>query len=208
MRVMSILLVTCLSAAALAEEPAAGPAPSTASTYGDHAVDVVERYILAFLGPLRDVRWRRVPFLARTIVDAASRYGLDPLLVAVVVRYESSYWEARKGATRGRGRHKRPADPTADPLLGAKGEKGLMQVWGSAASGCDLSTAEGQLDCGCRWLASRIASCDGDIACGLSRYQGKTCEEPTRGRRPPPCGPRLRYAEWQRALAEAAVPGG
>lgn len=160
----------------------------------------VERYILAFLGKMRDIRWKRTPALAALIVEAADRHGLDPLLLAIVAKAESSFWEVRKGA--------RLRDAATAPLVGARGERGLLQVWGMAAVGCDLTSSAGQLDCGAAWLRSRIDSCGGDVLCGLERYQGKKCpvEVSRRGRRSaaPYCGPLARFREWESVRASVS----
>lgn len=146
------------------------------------AVSRVERYILSFLRVMKhDIRWSRAPAVARIIVARAQAHSVDPLLVAVVVQHESSFWESKPGRAR-------------DPLLGKKGEKGLMQVWGAAAVGCDLSTSEGQVDCGARWLSSRLDKAGGDTLQGLMLYQGASCSDAAK-----PCGPKIRLAAYEAA---------
>ena len=104
------------------------------------------------------------------IAQAALSTGLDPELIAAVAWRESRF----------------SPDVISMDRRGAIGEKGLMQVHGVAAKGCDLSTAQGQIMCGAIWLEKSINKCNGDIVGGIARYMsgyeckpsggfGKTC---------------------------------
>lgn len=77
--------------------------------------------------------------MAQAIVTAANTHGVPPLLLTTIVYNESTF------------------DITAKGKLG---EIGLTQVHGLAAKGCELDTAEGQLDCGARWLAHYYPKCE------------------------------------------------
>jgi len=96
--------------------------------------------------------------MAGQIAQAARAHGVPPLLLAVVVYRESSF------------------DVSAE---GHAGERGLLQVHGLAARGCDLSTAAGQLDCGARWLATCRETC-GDWRGAMSAYVSGRCEPQTK----------------------------
>ena len=127
-------------------------------------ISEVEVYIKRFLGKMRDKRWKRVSILARLIVDSANKYGLDYMLVTVVVRRESSFWEG---------------------AVGSIGEYGLMQIHPKnykARKGHDLRTSRGQLEAGCALLAKCIKYCykpklneKQNLLRALTLYQSGTC---------------------------------
>lgn len=99
------------------------------------------------------------------IAQAAMSTGLDPELIAAVAWRESRFSRGVFSLDR----------------RGAIGEKGLMQVHGVAAKGCDLSTAQGQIMCGAKWLKHSIDRCNGDTVGGIARYMsGYECK-PTGG---------------------------
>lgn len=108
--------------------------------------------------PLTRLPKRRIE-MARLIASAAEAHQIPALLLTAIAFRESSL------RTR---------------VTGDLGERGLLQVHGIAAEGCDLETAEGQLDCGARWLrrcADRCGSLDGGFALYAS---GRTCKPDTK----------------------------
>jgi len=133
---------------------------------GVSEVAEVETYIKTFVAngrkeqrAARDRRWKAIPELAALIVEVAREWSLDPLLVAVVVKYESSFYQAS---------------------VGAVGELGLMQVWGKAARDddgkpYDLDTSRGQLMAGCHHFVRCLEQCGGDVLSALKAYQSGQC---------------------------------
>lgn len=93
--------------------------------------------------------------MAHEILVASESADLDPWLVLVTAERESSLRQS-----------------AYNPTLG---ERGLMQVHGKAARGCDLSTSLGQLRCGARWLRSRIDHC-GSVERGIAAYVSGSCK--------------------------------
>jgi hypothetical protein len=103
--------------------------------------------------------------LAIGVYRASLATGLDPELIAAIAWRESRF-------------DQRVID---GEKLGKVGERGLMQVHGVAARGCELLSVAKQLDCGARWLRRQIDKCGGDVVGGIARYMsGYTCE-PTGG---------------------------
>jgi hypothetical protein len=89
------------------------------------------------------------------LVEFTSRlYGVDPLLVSVIISCESSW---RPGA------------------VGMLGERGIMQVHGAAAKGFGRTT-EGRLEAGVNWLRTGIRKC-GYNSNALAWYNGDGCVE-------------------------------
>lgn len=89
-------------------------------------------------------------------------YSVDPLLVAVCVSLESS-WRVN--------------------AIGHVGEIGLMQIHPgnkSALKDIDVSTGDGQIQAGTRWLAECIDLC-GDTKRGLNAYATGSCSQEWRG---------------------------
>jgi len=93
---------------------------------------------------------------AKVVEFTAKLYGVDPLLVAVIVSCESSW---RANAT------------------GRLGVKGLMQTHGAASKGFDTSTPEGQIESGVAWLRQGIRKC-GEGPRALAWYGGAGCTKP------------------------------
>lgn len=60
-----------------------------------------------------------------------------------------------------------------DVIVGI-GERGLMQLHGIAAEGCDLETQRGQLDCGARALRTALDAC-GSLRGALTMYATGKC---------------------------------
>ena len=95
--------------------------------------------------------------IAEAIEQTAYETSIDPLMITTIVFRESSFYKNSIGKDR----------PS----------KGLMQVHGAAATGCDLTTVEGQIDCGSRWLLECYELCNGDDLGALTYYAtGKICE--------------------------------
>lgn len=91
---------------------------------------------------------------SQEILDQSQKYDIDPYLLTAMIYLESTF---RTNAT------------------GGIGEQGLSQVHGIAARGCDLKTPRGQIECGARYLRSRIDHC-GSIRGGLAAYAAGRCK--------------------------------
>jgi len=142
----------------------------------DHVEDYIKRFLSASCkkrkeGPGRDAcievtlnqkRARRAPKLAAMIDRIADERGVDPLVVAVVVDHESSFYEKIRD--------------------GKDGEQGLMQVHGQVlkkalSKGYDMKTSEGQLSAGTDELKRcQEEECDGSLVGTLSCYQAGNCK--------------------------------
>lgn len=115
------------------------------------------------------------------IVEVARERDLDPLLVSVVVRHESSFWEKERTEE------------------GAVGEQGLMQLHGEVLAkaikaGYDLSTSRGQLQGGSDYLAECLETCS-STGKALAKYQTGKC-------RSQHGGPKLRLKRYRRLIAK------
>jgi soluble lytic murein transglycosylase-like protein len=115
---------------------------------------VLEAYVIDFLKPISKTRvykkrLRDALRLIPSVVTHAKLQGIDPLLVAVIISYESSW------------------DFTA---VGKLGEKGLMQTHGRASRGFDMTDPVQQIAAGCAHLARALEFCKGDLPGALSRY--------------------------------------
>ena len=91
--------------------------------------------------------------LAKWIELASRAHDVPPLLLTAVAFRESSF---------------RPN------VTGKIGEKGLVQVHGLAARGCDLGDEIGQLKCGARWLRVSYDLC-GSWDSALTAYATGGC---------------------------------
>ncbi len=134
--------------------------------YANQAVNDIESTMvrLCRLNPrhkvLRDPQWRNK--LAVSIVEAAERYHEDPYLLLTIIWCESTLRPHARGKL---------------------GEKGLGQVHGVAARGCDLGTVKGQLLCTAKWLHYSRTRCNGTDGQALARYAtGRTCKPRTGSR--------------------------
>jgi len=96
--------------------------------------------------------------LSADIVNAARIYNVPPILLTVISFKESSFRTTAEGKI---------------------GEKGLTQVHGLAARGCDLSTRHGQLQCGARWLSVSLQMCK-NWPDAVSAYACGGCIPPTK----------------------------
>lgn len=149
---------------------------------GVSRVQEIEEYINHFLEGThnKDRRRKRAPELARLIVEEAEAAGVDPLVLAIILKRESSFYEARGGDRKG--------------LTGKIGERGLGQLHGVAAMrarglGCDLKTSRGQICGAARWFAACKERC-GSVRGGFESYQTGSCETKARG-------PKLRFSEYR-----------
>jgi hypothetical protein len=116
--------------------------------------------------------------MAKMIADASRAHEVPPLLLTVMAKRESSF--------------------ATDAIGQSRGEVGLLQVHGLAARGCDLSTAEGQLACGARWLRLAYDKC-GTWESAITAYAAGYCHAQKDTRLD-----KLvlsRYRQWQRTLA-------
>jgi hypothetical protein len=103
--------------------------------------------------------------IARAIVKASEKYGVDAYLLTSMASFESGF---------------RPVVLSLKKK-GKRGEKGLLQCGPDCARTCPhfLDTIEGQALCGARWLKQSYRDC-GDGAtdrAALAMYAtGRTCE--------------------------------
>ena len=128
----------------------------TAPVVADEKSDAEElrAYITDFMQPISKTRIykRRLKAaleLVPVVVTHARLQEIDPLLVAVVISFESSW------------------DFTA---VGKLGERGLMQLHGPPTRGFDMSDPVQQIAAGCAHLARALEFCKGDLPGALSRY--------------------------------------
>jgi len=124
-----------------AHATAAEPAEQTEKSFDEEVRSVdfaIKRFLRVEPGKplMRDAELRLQ--MARAIVETSQNHGIPPLLLTTIVYNESTF------------------EITA---LGKLGEVGLTQVHGVAARDCDLTTIEGQLDCGAKWLAHYYPIC-------------------------------------------------
>ena len=89
------------------------------------------------------------------IRQKASKHGIDPAIVAVMIIKESS-WRSK--------------------TIGGIGEIGLMQVHGICAKGQDLTTRKGQIKAGIECLALSREQCDGSNEQMLTMYASGKCK--------------------------------
>jgi soluble lytic murein transglycosylase-like protein len=149
-------------------------------------------YIVDFLAPIRRSRqYRRrlsaalknVPVILDLVEADMTRHEfghldpLDPLLIGVVISFESAW------------------DYTA---IGPLGERGFMQVYSRPARGGfsdrELAKPENQLAAGIRFLRRAIDMCRGDLPGALTLYQtGRAC-------RPLARAVKRRWRTYQKAL--------
>jgi len=125
------------------------------------------------------VNWAEHPILAndhlktniaKALLESSVKYDIDPMLILATM-WRESYLDNKVASLE---------------KLGAKGEKGLMQILpkGVCDKNCDFSTIGGQVDCGAKCLKSNIVACNGNISYGLSRYRsGGKCMETKAGKR-------------------------
>lgn len=183
--VIGILFLTILIMAGAAGILLAGPCIAEA-TAGEVTPEVtIERALLwvvrdAPRHPVRvDAEYRRT--LSRAFDAAALETDLDAALLIAVAYHESSLRVDARGRI---------------------GEIGLMQTHGRAVGNNDMTTPQGQIMAGSRWLRRAIDICR-SIPGGLAMYAtGRTCS---------PRSSRLRYLvarriELWRAIDRLAYP--
>lgn len=148
--------------------------------------DYIRRYLEST--PERDERFVNITDMALLIVAESERFRVDPLMTAVVMRYESGY-QVRPGLG----------------IRGSAGERGLGQLHGLAfntarRAGCELTTVKGQVCGAASWLRFCLDLCLEDELAALRAYQGGTCKAKT-------AGAFLRYRSLliARGLAEQAA---
>jgi len=187
---VAVLLLKCTLAFS---EPLPAPETSAGVVVVDESferdVAAVEAYIRDFVAmgrseerAARDRRWVKIPLYARLIVEHARQFGVDPLLVAVICKRESSFKVRAKGARK---------------------ERGLMQVMpGGVASKddkgrpYDLSTINGQLSAGANHLQRCLRLCRGNVRQALRAYQHSG------GCHAQGTGADRRYREYKRKVAK------
>ena len=103
------------------------------------AVLHVENYVRKFHESVSKKRANAAIALVPLVVSTCEKHGVDPLLVAIMISFESSW---------------RPES------VGARGERGLLQVWGLAAKDYDTKTTDGALEAGVVWLKNCIDKTD------------------------------------------------
>jgi hypothetical protein len=199
--VIALLLVAILSLSLARAEPAAGPSflPRPIELGGpakpldeleaelaegedeDQAVLDVDRGIRYVLqaspcwGIAANAETRRD--MAEMIAEASEAAQVPPLLLTVLAKRESSF---------------------SKDAVGSRGEVGILQVHGLAARGCDLSTAEGQLACGAKWLRKAFDMC-GTWERAITAYAAGYCTAPRKSKLATLVLSRFR--QWQRAQA-------
>jgi soluble lytic murein transglycosylase-like protein len=120
----------------------------------------LKAYVTDFLQPISKTRvykkrLKRALGYIPVIVTHAKLQELDPLLVAVMVSFESA-WDFE--------------------AVGKIGERGLMQTHRHASKGFDMQDPAQQIAAGCAHLARAVRHCKGDLPGALSRYgTGKGC---------------------------------
>jgi len=139
----------------------------------DPQTEWVQTYIEKFSESFKNSRAgrkviKRAPELSKLIVEQANRFGVDPKLLTVVVRCESSF---REGMLKGK--------------INNVGELGLAQVHGTAKNkakkqGCDINTSEGQLCAGAYWLSVGLERCKTTEG-ALHFYQAGKCHSKAYG---------------------------
>jgi hypothetical protein len=180
-----LALITVASTFANAEPAMGHPLGEIANPYREPDVDQMTidvdkgiRFVLEASpcwGIAADDEARRG--MAELIADAARAHDVPPLLLTVMAKRESSF---------------------ATDAVGSLGERGVLQVHGLAARGCDLSTASGQLACGARWLRLAYDKC-GTWESAITAYAAGYCHAPKDSSLA-----KLvlsRYRQWQRTLA-------
>ena len=92
-----------------------------------------------------------VPYGAE-ITAAARKYGLDPALLAGLVRQESNF------------------DPTAGSPAGARGLTQLMPATAASLGVTDVTDPAQALEGGAKYLSQQLAAFDGDVTLALAAY--------------------------------------
>jgi len=130
--------------------------------------EAVRAYIEHDKRKLRPSKIASAVELVDPIVTISKEEGIDPMLTAVMIRFESSF---------------RPG------VVGKLGERGLMQVHGIALNGRKLATVRDEVRRGVVYLAACVRRC-GSILGGINRYMSGRCD-PIYNR------PRARWRHYQ-----------
>jgi hypothetical protein len=115
------------------------------------AVTAEERigdYLADWMRDCSQARQDRALALVPLVVSISDEYGIDPVLVAVMVSAESSWIPG---------------------AVGPKGELGLLQVHGRALRGAERTT-EGLLRAGVEWFAHCVDAAEGDPQRAIAVY--------------------------------------
>jgi hypothetical protein len=110
------------------------------------------------------------------ILVASEKYGIDPILVTIIIRDESGFDEK---------------------AVGRKGEIGLMQIMPQFVDGFDLSRPAEQIEAGCEQLRAAVGLCGPKLSRQLAYYGSGNCNH--RGR-----WVQRRVARYWRAKRNAA----
>jgi hypothetical protein len=89
------------------------------------------------------------------VVHYSRAYQVDPLLVGVLISFESS-WRTN--------------------VTGALGELGALQTMPRYAKMFDLTTPDGQIHAGVSHLRRSLSACGDDLARGVNHYGSGRCE--------------------------------
>ncbi|NIV93777.1 transglycosylase SLT domain-containing protein [candidate division KSB1 bacterium] len=108
----------------------------------------IENYVTWFHRNVSAKQLRKALKFVPLVVHWSKERGIDPLLTAIIISFESSW---------------RPDIP------GKIGEKGLMQVKNPMAKGIDLEDPSGQIEAGTKILKHCLNKCE-DIAGALTCY--------------------------------------
>lgn len=123
----------------------------------------VTRYVEDWAANLPPKFRRRALAQVSSVAQWSARYEIDPLLVAVLVSLESSWRVDARGKV---------------------GEIGLLQIHPRnrrALEGADMSTGNGQIEAGVKWLRFCVEQCGGDLRRGLNAYATGHCSPEWRG---------------------------
>ena len=135
---------------------------------GSDQVPRIESYIKGFFGGLYPARQAAALSYVPAIVFDSEQAGIDPLLVAVVISYESA-WKAGD--------------------VGPLGEKGLMQIKPRPGMKRPPESPRESIRHGVEMLSNAIREC-GSVLGGLSKYQSGRCSPVIRAAK-------FRYRKYQ-----------
>ena len=128
----------------------------------------VSDYIRYFKRNVKPSLQRRALKLVPLIVSISKKYKIDPMLVTIMIRFESSFVPGVVGAV--------------------LGERGLLQVHGVALKGRKLATVADEIDAGVLYLVACQRRCKNDLW-AINRYMSGRCMPVFRN-------PRKRYKHY------------
>lgn len=113
----------------------------------------LEDYVRSYLSIYPKRQEKALTYIP-SICKYSKRYGIDPLLVAITISFESAWIKEAKGKR--------------------YDEIGLMQVHGQSTKGFKSleKSADQQIEAGTKWLAKSIQRC-GNIQEGINAYLSK-----------------------------------